>query len=340
MRKSSGSRGSMCGCADVLMCLYGKCFELVILGFLKFNALKIKGKSQISHYHIIPSPYHLFIILLIIFTSTSCYEPREGCLDINATNFEVDADRACSNCCTYPVLKFAVSHKLTADSETNLNYNDSVYVDGAGNAFRVKNIQFYISNVRLMREDGTEVRPSGLVETTIVEANGDRRDTMIANDIALVNRSTFSDYNLGTFVTEGKFTQIKFDLGLQSLANQALPSSLPTGHPLRASGMYVNADTGYVFNRLEWFNSAAVSDTTTTLLKVATEQYRREVTLSIAGSGNVLEGFNVRIRLRINYLTWFENVNLKSDPPATLATKIMNNAANSFSVVAVELETQ
>lgn len=264
----------------------------------------------------------------------SCYEPKEGCLDINATNFAVNADNACNNCCEYPILKLAISHKLTADSETNLNYNDSVYIDGAGNSFRIKNIQLFISNIRLVRADGTEVYPSGTVEARITKPDGTINDTTLANNFALVNRSIFNAAEIGTFSTEGTFNKIRFTLGIADPANRIIPASLPAGHPLRTTGMYVNTDTGYVFNSLEWFNG--IADTTTTLLRITTEPYLREVELPL--DANIIPGYDVRVTLRINYLTWFADVNLKTDLPATLATKFVNNASNSFSVVSVLLE--
>jgi len=33
---------------------------------------------------------------------SSCYEPIEGCLDPLSSNFQLDADNACGDCCTYP----------------------------------------------------------------------------------------------------------------------------------------------------------------------------------------------------------------------------------------------
>ncbi|MDX1943255.1 MAG: MbnP family protein [Saprospiraceae bacterium] len=280
-----------------------------------------------------PHPLILCLLLALNLNLTSCYEPKEGCLDINATNFAVDADNACNNCCEYPILKLAFLHKLNNNSENNLNYNDSIYLDGAGNSFRLKNIQFFISNVRLVRPDGTEVYPSDAIEVEITES-GTKKDTILANNFAIVSRNIFNASAIGTFANGGSFSKIRFTLGLGDLSNQIIPTSLPAGHPLRTTGMYVNADSGYVFNSLEWYNGA--SDTTTTLLKIATESYLREVELPLMPPEvSILEGFDIRVTLRINYLTWFSDVNLKTDAPATLATKFVNNAANSIAVISV-----
>ncbi len=273
----------------------------------------------------------------IFFLVEGCYEPIEGCLDNKATNFQVDADAACSNCCNYPVLKLLVEHKVVyPDATYNFAYNDSIYQDGAGNAFRVKNIQFFLSDFRLIKKDGTELAVRDSLEVEIFQPDGTLQKQFIRDDAALVNRNTFSTYEIGTLVTKGEIRALRFSVGLVAPANSANPASFPTGHPLRNTVMYFNSDSGYVFNQLQLFNSATLSDTTTTLLEIGTTAFARTVEVPL--SANVLEGFNIRITLRVNYLQWFQDVNLKTDAPASLATKIVNNAANSFSVVGVVLE--
>ena len=292
-------------------------------------------------HHLPPITHHLSLFLLLLLLA-GCYEPRESCADINAVNFAVDADRPCPNCCLYPVLRIAVEHKVSdASNAPNLVYADSVYRDGAGNAFRVRDIRFYVSNVRLVRADGSEVHPQDSLELPIRLPDGSRERRNISKNIALVNRSTFTPYNMGTFITAGAFTHIRFTLGLSDIANQtdraALPDSL-NSHPLASEAMYINPNNGYIFNRLQIFENLLLTDTTFSTIAISGPAARREVELPLPAS--LIEGFNVRVTLRINYLRWFANVNLKNDPPATLATKLIDNATNSFAVTNVLLEIQ
>ncbi|HMV23421.1 MAG TPA: hypothetical protein PKA71_03780, partial [Saprospiraceae bacterium] len=64
----------------------------------------------------------LFLSSVVLFF-TACYQPKEGCLDINATNFDATADEEC--CCQYPVLQLKFKHFASGNefsaSDTILN---------------------------------------------------------------------------------------------------------------------------------------------------------------------------------------------------------------------------
>jgi hypothetical protein len=277
--------------------------------------------------------------IFLFFGITSCYEDRNGCLDLRATNFDIDADRECDNCCVYPQLKLAFEHKLSEDSAgINLTYNTSVYWDGAGNEFRVKDIQFYVSNAYLVREDGTEVYPSDSLNVRIQPPGGDARAQKIADNVALINRNNFTPAEMGRLVSSGNFTKIRFTIGLPDVLNQVIPNSLPdslVNHPLENTTMYVNADTGFIFNRLQLFTSATLTDTLFTTYKIV-QPDSVEVELPI--NLNIVEGFNPKVTVRINYLTWFQNVDLKNDTPASVATKLVQNLQNALTITGVEME--
>ncbi|HMO37845.1 MAG TPA: hypothetical protein PKC76_08720 [Saprospiraceae bacterium] len=287
--------------------------------------------------HSFRAPRMNWLAALWLLTFAACYEPREGCLDLRATNFDVGADNPCpDDCCEYPLLRLAMEHKMVyTDTSFNLNYNDSTYTDGAGNPFRLADIQFYLSNLRLVRADGSEAAPTDSSEVTIFNPDGLREPGQLSNNFALLNRRIFTLATLGTLITEGRFTAVRFTLGVPEAAGRVVLNSLPTAHPLANPEMYLTPDSGYIFNRLRWFNGA---DTVAQALRIATPVHLREVELPL--NANLLEGFDIRLTLRCDYRRWFANVNLRNDPPAILATKLADNAANSFSVVSVFLEIQ
>jgi len=281
----------------------------------------------------------IFYIFLLNFIAISCYEPIEGCLDLRATNFAVDADDPCSNCCQFPMLKLAVLHKVydaPLDTFFNLIYLDSVYQDGAGNDFRVQNIQFYISNLRFVRADGTEVPTQDSLSVEIIGEDGNAETVRVLDNFALANRDVFSEFDLGTFIADGTFDRIRFEVGIARPANVSFPAAFPADHPLAEENMFVNTDTGYIFNQMVWFNSANPADTTAIQLDIATEPFLRTVELPLEVA--IIEGFDVIVTLQVNYTAWFDNVDLRNDDLATLMTKISDNLQNSFSVLAVDLE--
>lgn len=303
-----------------------------------------------SSYSLIPLfPYSLFLYqrssllrfiigIFLILSIESCYEDREGCLDLRATNFDIDADRECDGCCVYPQLKLVFEHKLLPDSIANLTYETTVYKDGAGNDFRVKDIQFYVSNARLVREDGTEAIPKDSLNVNIQPPGGEARAQKVTDNVALINRNNFSPAEMGELITTGKFTKIRFTLGLKGVLNQVIPTSLPdslVNHPLENTAMYVNVDTGFIFNKLQLFNSFSQTDTTFNTFRILSPD---SVDIELPLDANIIEGFHIRVIIRINYLKWFAGVNLINDPPATVTTKITSNLRNSFSVTRVEME--
>ena len=86
------------------------------------------------------------LFLFCYFLPTSCFEPEEGCLDIEANNFQLAADRDCSkdapsNCfCTYPSVSLRVVHVFDKlDFRT-----DTVYRINSGEIIKIRDIQFYI----------------------------------------------------------------------------------------------------------------------------------------------------------------------------------------------------
>jgi len=301
---------------------------------------RIELSGSYVHPPINPSPYPPFLLLLLlILLFNACYNPREGCLDLRATNFEVDADRPCNRCCTYPQLLLVFEHKVQKDSAANLTYTTATYRDGAGNSFRIRDIQFYVSNARLVRADNSEVFPTDSLTVRIQPPGGTPQTATIADNVALVNRNNFSPAEMGTFLTTGSFAKVRFTLGLQPVQNQVLPNSLPdsvVNHPLENTGMYINPDTGFVINRLQLFNDLNQTDTTFTTFRLL-QQDTVPVELPIPNPFNLVEGRDLRVIIRINYLDWFKNVNIKTDPPATVATKIRDNLRNAFSITRVEL---
>lgn len=305
-----------------------------------FKDLKVECHQSFFQLFNFSAFQRISVILLFLILLTSCYENREGCLDVRATNFSIDADRECDGCCIYPQLKIAFEHKLTANSNANLTYTDSIYLDGNNNQFRVRDIQFYVSNVRLVREDGSEFYPTDSLQVQIQAPGGTPQTVNIGDNVALVNRNNFTPSEFGRFITTGKYTKVRFTIGLAGNYNRVIPTSLPdsvVNHPLENTAMYVNTDTGFIFNRLQIFNNALKTDTTYRNFRVLNPP-TKDIELAFPNALQTIEGYNVRVTVRINYLTWFTGVNFKNDTEATVATKIVNNLQNSLSVSAVQLE--
>ena len=277
---------------------------------------------------------------LLLSGLTACYEPREACLDINATNFAVDADRPCSDCCEYPNLRLAVNHRSVYPNTTvNFRLLDSVYFDRSGQAFRVAGIRFYLSDLHFMMADGTEAGVTDVIRLDVFNENGALEEKTLEDNFSLVTPSRVQAYQIGTFRTPGEFTALRFTLGLNDLANRADPVSLPVDHPLapQPEDLYWSPDSGYVFNRIAIFRDTTAADTIPTVLQIGTEPYRLEVVLPV--SGVIPEGQNLLVSLQIDYLRWFAGIeDVRQDPASDLIDAIVSGLAQSFSVVDIRAE--
>lgn len=286
-----------------------------------------------------PSPISLSLLLLL--SLTACFEPKEGCLDINAVNYAVDADEPCSGCCQYPVLRLDFLHKTFPGSNANLQYLDTVYQDGAGNDFRFRSIQFYLSDIRLVRSDGEEVGVTDTIWLRIPAAEGDTINEVVEDNFALVNPADFGVMQIGTFLSKGTFNKIKFTLGLSGPANLVDPVTLPEEHPLANEQMYWGPDSGHIYNRIDLFRIPEPEDTVITLLEIGTPENLMEVELEFDDTPLYLDpGFIPKVIIRIDYLTWFRGVNLDDQTNEEIAQKIVQNLTDSFSVVEVEQQEQ
>ena len=146
----------------------------------------------------------IFLFVLIL---SSCFEPREGCLDIAAVNFNASADKDC--CCRYPSLVLSVEQMY----DTLLFRQDSVYVGTNGELFRIKKILFYLSDFQLIKA-GELYQVS---DTVHLQSYGstlqDTIEETFRDDVLLVRRTPV-DYTIGSLREDGYFETFKCRLGL------------------------------------------------------------------------------------------------------------------------------
>ncbi len=283
----------------------------------------------------------LWAILCCTLLLPACYKPKEGCLDARATNFDLSADESCMSCCEYPELRLSLQHRITFPDREYRFSTDSVYYDGSGQAFRFESIRFYISNLHLVRADGSEAKVSDEIELDLYDLGGVPRMETVEDNFLLANPVFDQTYTIGKFNESGvNFEKVRFAIGVEGIANEAIPDSLPDDYPLgrieETLNLHFNRDSGYVFNRISLFRDTAAAASPITL-RIGTNPYLRVVELSLPqGSFTPSEGFNTLLTLRVNYVEWFQSLNVREDTPAQMIEKIVQNLANSFSVINIE----
>lgn len=282
----------------------------------------------------------LGLCLALNFGLISCYEPEEGCLDVAAKNFQVDADVDCPDgCCEYPSLKLTLSHRVgEPGNDEPLRYLTAVYTDALRQVFRVQKMQYYLSNFLLHAADGNTVSVTDLLSVQSFNTDGSLTDNQLTDDFLLINPSFSNSLTVGEIQVNGTFEAISFSLGLNELANQTDTSSVEEGHPLGSidDPMYVDEDQGYAFLEAAILRDTIASDTIPTEVSVVGVDQRIDYFIPFDQPFALNPGYNINISLHINYATWLNAIeNVRNDSPEAIADKIVSGLSQAISLVEV-----
>lgn len=70
---------------------------------------------------------NISFVIVLLFTFSSCYNPRTGCLDSNAANYDVTADEPCDLCCELPQFNLNFLYQVDSSSlDTAIYYKNNV----------------------------------------------------------------------------------------------------------------------------------------------------------------------------------------------------------------------
>jgi len=114
--------------------------------------------------------------------------------------------------------------------EANLKY-DSLYHLARGRAITITDFRYYISNIKAIRDDGTEQQAA----CGVVLVNPDQKN-----------------YDFGT-IPAGSYKGLKFTIGLDSNTNHGDPTVFNAGNPLaiQTPSMHWDWNSGYLFMKIE-----------------------------------------------------------------------------------------
>jgi hypothetical protein len=187
---------------------------------------------------------------LLILVFGSCYEDVVGCLDPDATNYNLGADLACPDCCTYPTLSLRVSPLWGNDAVVAGNR----YPYGtAGDSFTLVRFRYYLGELRLEGQ-GTELPdPARPVELATL-INGDTVTTAL-NGNYLLGTTAVTTTRIGTIRTgTTALVALTGTYGLPDRYRAVIPFLAPSGDALRTQPGLLNFNDGrgYVQSRLEY----------------------------------------------------------------------------------------
>lgn len=258
----------------------------------------------------------IFLIILS-FGIESCYEPIDGCLDINAMNYDVTADHGCDECCTYP--KIILNFLPQVDT---FNFAlDSVYLNDLQSPFEVLGYSFIISNISL-KSKGAEQR---VIEE--IEVNCFGKDTMVVNDVWLVSNTTRRP-TIGTFAPTLDYDQLQFTLGLDDCLNGIDTTVISTTTNLYKyiRSRYIDADNGYNVANITYVSPKNISDTITISMNGSAQS--QNILLDGEYTAQIREELSLKIRLDI--YKWMAGIDFEVDDTLVVKQKMMNNLQSVF----------
>jgi hypothetical protein len=226
---------------------------------------------------------------------TSCEEPKKGCTDIRATNFDVTAAKEDNINCVFPKLTLQVAYTV---GDSSLLFS-STYKNALNQSFKIVNASTYISDCQLFTSDNK------IFKTTDSMALYRLTDTIrVLNSFAMIGRNNGFQFTIGTFEAVGKtFTKLRFNIGLIPDVNKTDATKMPSGHPLsiRPDSMYNRATKSYVFNKLVVASGTNFKDTSTIEVSNLTP-------IELTKNLPTIEGQDVVINLIVNYLPLFKDI--------------------------------
>ncbi|MEZ4938318.1 MAG: MbnP family protein [Crocinitomicaceae bacterium] len=237
----------------------------------------MKSKSAILFSNSLP------LALAVALTLSSC--KKEGCMDENAYNYNWDAEKDNGSCMYNAELKVNVIPKFNGDP---ISF-DSVYHNIMGYRVKFSSIKFYMTYAKV----------------------GDGTNWTDAHSVSQYNYANSTEL-FSADVTPGSYSQIKFNVGVDSVRNHSDPASYPSDNPLNiitSSGMFWTWNTGYIFVIIEGFYDTDSLGTGTPpnsfTYHLGMDDYLRVNTQSL--SLNLVEQMTTTVNYELNMDQFFYN---------------------------------
>ena len=245
---------------------------------------------------------------------SSCYSPVDGCLDPEATNYSINADNPCDDCCNLPVLDLSIFHErsdttftlgdtITNDLDQKISLLDYVYLLSDFKVYIGDEVYNVMDSVSLNVETGTELGK---------------------DDIIRVSRDNFT-YEIGTMIFDGDTDSMSFKIGLDDLLNENRFTSEISNHPLTSDpdSLYQEDSDNYVFQRLLIAQGVDFLDTVIYDVSTTFETAFTFKEVSVRGEDKTFV-------ISAQYNKWFDGVDFETMSHSEIEEKIGENSVKLF----------
>lgn len=256
----------------------------------------------------------LLFVLLFSMLLYSCYSPEDGCLDPESTNYSIDGDFQCEDCCVYPILKLSIFHE---SRDTTFTLKDVVRND-LGQQVSLIDFVCLLSDFKITSSGNIfEIQDS-------VSLPIDDLPLMAKDDVIRVSRSDFT-YDVGTIVYTGSTDELAFRIGLSEELNENGATIENEDHPLTndMDSLYIEESGTYVFQRIKLAQGNNFIDTVIYDVTIP-------VDVSFGVEYESVRGKNKELIIEAQYDHWFDGIDFNLMSPDEIGEKIGENSVNVF----------
>jgi len=295
-----------------------------------------KPKLYLSTLHPITINWVFLVALLF-----SCTEPEEGCIDVLASNFEINADDDCCAdtqeecCCTFPTLRLNLFYKgVATDTLSNASSNirlDTYYpLDNLGDSIRIDSFSMFVSDLTPFDNiAGDSLSVIEILEITTIDGDGQTITNSLQDNIALVEMPLFQ-FTVGTFRSDISIDEISFNLGLGPNLVNIDPTSVDNDHPLgnEYTVLFDNTAMQYLVGRIGFTLKRGLEERIIVQNLESFESFSEQfVNPTFVDRGSTLD-----IRMRINILDVFKGI-VFDIPNVEIPVLINENLSTSISIL-------
>jgi hypothetical protein len=254
----------------------------------------------------------------------SCQKNTKGCLDPEATNFDVSVDESCdesaaATCrCEYPKLIFRLTHAL---GDTILNSNPQTINK---QAFTLRSVAFFVSNIAMISTQNRAFYVSDTIRMNVKRSNTDSSNLTFRNDVQLVGKNT-NTLTIGTLRSSETFKYLRITIGLNDTLKQVNFSRLASNNPFSIDTLYRKTTFDRETTRFVIWNKKTNKNITYNLDKPLTFDlpFPKDY---VPKPGYDFSGINIIV----DYAIWFEGINFTTDTDAMIRSKMLANTTKSF----------
>lgn len=261
------------------------------------------------------SKYARFVATLglMVLSLGSCDTKIEGCTDVNASNFNLNADTPCSNCCTQPQ---ATTSFICKRNVNTFSVNDT-FKDVNNTSYQIKSFNLYINNIEFELKNGTRVKAN-----TSFDYNG----ISYINDFFIMN-NTVQITKLFSIATPDSLVAVSLNLGLPNALNTTDKiTGVSESSPINSNEMK-EPNTG---QRLSWVITYKLLNSTNNLKLGGTNtglNLRKQLPKALFKKGK-----DVKLTLTLNMATLFQGIDLNGSIQQTNAL-INSSLPNAISLL-------